>query len=73
MASNSTARSGVGIPTILFIIFLVLKLAKVGSVASWSWVWVFSPLWISMFAYALLLLVVVIFGLIVKKFAKKWL
>ncbi len=35
---------GIGIPTILFLIFLVLKLT--GYIA-WSWWWVFSPLWLS--------------------------
>lgn len=37
-------ESGLGLPTILFLIFLVLKLCKV---INWSWLWVFSPLWIS--------------------------
>ena len=35
---------GIGIATVLFLIFLVLKLTKV---ITWSWWWVFSPLWIS--------------------------
>lgn len=35
-----------GIGVTLFIVFLVLKLAEVGAVASWSWWWVTSPLWI---------------------------
>lgn len=37
-------ESSLGLPTILFLIFLVLKLCKV---IKWSWLWVFSPLWIS--------------------------
>jgi len=32
---------------ILTIIFVVLKLAEVGIVATWSWWWVFSPLLIA--------------------------
>lgn len=36
-----------GLATLVFIVFLVLKLAQVGAVASWSWWWVTSPLWIS--------------------------
>ena len=31
----------------VFIVFLILKLAEVGVVATWSWWWVTSPLWIS--------------------------
>ena len=32
-----------GLPGILFVIFLVLKLT--GAI-SWSWFWVLSPLWV---------------------------
>lgn len=35
--------SGVGLPGVLFITFLVLKLC---GVTNWSWWWVTSPLWI---------------------------
>ena len=31
---------------VVFLIFLVLKLAEVGKVAEWSWWWVTSPLWL---------------------------
>ena len=31
---------------IVFLIFLVLKLAEIGQVATWSWWWVTAPLWI---------------------------
>lgn len=31
--------------TVLFIVFLVLKLAEVGMVADWSWWWVTAPYW----------------------------
>jgi hypothetical protein len=45
MADNQTIRSGgVGLPTLLFVVFLVLKLTNN---IDWSWVWVCSPLWIS--------------------------
>lgn len=36
--------SGLSFPSVLFFIFLVLKLTKV---IDWSWWWVTSPLWIS--------------------------
>jgi hypothetical protein len=39
-------NNGLGLGGVLFVIFLVLKLAGIGSVANWSWLWVFSPLWI---------------------------
>ena len=35
-----------GFQGMVFIVFLILKLAEVGVVANWSWLWVTSPLWI---------------------------
>ena len=37
-------RNGIGIAGILLIVFIVLKLCNI---VTWSWVWVLSPLWIS--------------------------
>jgi len=45
MNKEKTSK-GFGLGTILFLIFLVLKLTGVGMVATWSWWWVLSPLWI---------------------------
>lgn len=44
--SKEKTSNGFGLGTILFLIFLVLKLTGVGMVATWSWWWVLSPLWI---------------------------
>jgi fatty acid desaturase len=44
--NKSSVRLNLG--TILFLIFLTLKLAGLGVVATWSWWWVCSPLWISL-------------------------
>lgn len=46
MAQQNSTSGGIGISGALFLVFLVLKLAEVGSVANWSWWWVTSPLWI---------------------------
>lgn len=44
MSKNSNVSSGsIGIGTLLFMVFLVLKLTNV---IDWSWWWVTSPLWI---------------------------
>jgi len=52
---------GISIFTILTIIFVTLKLAEVGVVATWSWLWVLSPLWIpSLLLLALALLVFIL-------------
>ncbi len=44
--SKNSSSTSIGLGTILFVIFLVMKLAKIGDVADWSWWWVTSPLWI---------------------------
>lgn len=45
MKDNKTS-SGIGLGGMIFIVFLILKLAGIGQVANWSWWWVTSPLWI---------------------------
>ena len=59
MEKNSKSTS-IGLSTILFLIFLTLKLAGIGEVATWSWWWVTSPLWIPLI---LIVGVVIIVGL----------
>ena len=56
MDKNYTAAStgGIGFTGILTIVFIVLKLT---GFINWSWVWVLSPLWISMVLTAVILLV----------------
>ena len=41
--ANKTSSNGIGFGTVLFLVFLVLKLT--GNI-DWSWWWVTSPLWI---------------------------
>ena len=49
MENNKTTTQGTGLSTIVFLIFLILKLTGVGAIATWSWWWVCSPLWIPLF------------------------
>jgi hypothetical protein len=53
MSDSSYNSSGVGLPMLVFIIFLILKLTHN---IDWSWWWVTSPLWIS-FGLAVILIV----------------
>jgi hypothetical protein len=46
MEKDNKGSNGIGFSTILFLIFLTLKLGGWGEVATWSWWWVCSPLWI---------------------------
>jgi len=41
--ANENTSNGIGFGTVLFFIFMTLKLA---GLIDWSWWWVTSPLWI---------------------------
>ena len=34
---TTVSKSGIGIGTICFIVFVIMKLAKIAPIASWSW------------------------------------
>jgi hypothetical protein len=44
--TSDVLGNGLSFARVLFIVFLVLKLTGNTIVASWSWWWVTSPLWI---------------------------
>lgn len=56
--NKQTGSAGFPVLTILFLIFLTLKLAGVGTVATWSWWAVTSPLWAGAILIVFLFLVV---------------
>ena len=61
MEANKKTSSGIGLGGVIFIVFLILKLAGIGQVANWSWWWVTSPLWIpAAIVLGLALLIVII-------------
>jgi hypothetical protein len=63
MSKQETTFFNSSILTILFVVFLVLKLT--GDI-DWSWLWVTSPLWLP-----LILLLVTIIGVVVFYNVKK--
>lgn len=58
MSENKSSTSGLGLGTILFLIFLTLKLAEIGPVQYWSWWWIASPLWIPLSLIVIILFLV---------------
>lgn len=73
-----TNKNTLSLPIIIFLIFLVLKLAEIGVVASWSWWWVTCPLWIiplvaiSIGVIAFLIIIVaLIFGMSLSEIIEK--
>lgn len=63
--ANKTSSNGIGFGTVLFLVFLVLKLT--GNI-DWSWWWVTSPLWIPL---ALGVIALGVIGLIAAVLNKK--
>ena len=57
MNSKNNNSSGLGVLSVLQIIFLVLKLT---GLITWSWVLVLIPLWISLSILALVVIAVII-------------
>ena len=63
-------QTSINLSTLVFLVFLTLKLGDIGMVGEWSWWWVTSPLWIPiviflgvLLIYVLVILIMVILGL----------
>ena len=50
-------ESSIGLPTIVFVVFLILKLCNI---IDWSWWWVTAPIWIPIAAVGVFYLLVMI-------------
>ena len=60
MAENNSSN-GIGLGTLLFLIFLTLKLAEIGPVQYWSWWWVTAPLWLPVAALIIAIIIAKMF------------
>lgn len=58
--SQQVTSGGFGLSTVLFIIFLILKLTNT---IDWSWWWVTSPLWISAGLVIIVLLIILLIAM----------
>lgn len=61
---NKAKQGGLGIVSVLTIVFIVLKLLEV---IKWSWIWVLSPIWISAVIVVAVFSVILIGGRIKKR------
>ena len=61
--NNKTKQGGLGIVSVLTIVFIVLKLL---GVIQWSWIWVLLPIWISAVIVVAVFSVILIGGRIKK-------
>jgi len=62
MAKTETTTAGIGLPGLLTVLFVALRLIpyKNGHIINWSWWWVLSPLWITWGIVLLVILVILI-------------
>ncbi len=63
MDKRKVRNGGMGIVSLITILFVALKV--IGAI-SWSWLWVFSPIWISAICAILLFGIVLVTGKIAK-------
>jgi len=61
-AAKGSTKSGITFTGLLTVVLITLKLTGTGQVASWSWIWVLSPLLIgpALFVAVLVLLALVV-------------
>lgn len=59
MKDKNTRNGGMGFISVLTLIFVVLKLTNN---INWSWIWVLSPIWISLILIALVFGIILVIG-----------
>jgi hypothetical protein len=60
----------IGLGGLVFAIFLFLKLAGIGAVATWSWWWVTCPLWLGFAVWAVLMVLAGALAILFKVWAR---
>ena len=68
--SSTTSKSGgISFVGLLTIAFIVLKLCNV---ITWSWVWVLSPIWISVALVIIVCIIFAIYATVSESHKTKW-
>ena len=65
---GAVSSSGIGFAGLLTVLFVGLKL---GGVITWPWLWVLSPLWISIALTIIILIIIAVIFIGVAIFVKK--
>lgn len=67
MSDNKTTTVTSPFLSILALVFITLKLAGIGAVATWSWWAVLSPIWVPVALLLVVLVICVIFAVFLNK------
>ncbi len=59
--NNNATSGGIGFTGLLTIVFITLKLL---GVINWSWIWVLSPMWISLILIVLVSVALLVFAIL---------
>ncbi len=59
--NSSSSSSGIGFPGLLTVLFIGLKLT---GYINWPWIWVLSPIWISVSIVVAIILILALIALI---------
>lgn len=57
--TSSSSSSGIGLPSLLGVTFIVLKLTHV---IDWSWWWVLAPFWIGFVVWVVFMVIFLLFA-----------
>lgn len=57
---QSASSGGIGILSVIQVVFIILKLLGIAPVATWAWSVVLIPLWISLGLWAIFLIILII-------------
>ena len=60
-AKKTGGSAGIGIPTVVQIVFIILKLTKC---IDWSWFWVLSPMWIGAALWIVIFVIIILIVII---------
>lgn len=61
---NSKKPKGIGLLTVIGVVFVILKLC---GVIKWSWIWVLCPFWIGMIGTIVSLIIALIMAAMIEK------
>lgn len=58
--STTASAGGIGLLDVILIVNIILKLLKVSTIATWTWVAVLWPLWVELGFLAIAIIIVII-------------